>query len=254
MKKQYKALMLDLDGTTIPNDLHGRPSEKVKHAIAKAREKIHIGIATSRPYFHLNGLQHELQLSGPSIIQSGARIIDFTTGKIYSEHQISKEDILAIYQIANKLNLPLLVDGENEAEPATEDNIAFPRLGAVVFGIKDEKKADAFCESLADIPTIVAHKITSWTKGTYDVSISHSEATKQHGVYEVAKILGVETHEIIGVGDGYNDFPLLMACGFKVAMGNAVEDLKAIADYVAPTVEEDGVVNVIEKFILHTRV
>lgn len=41
-----------------------------------------------------------------------------------------------------------------------------------------------------------------------------------------------------------------MACGFKVAMGNAVDEVKAIADYIAPPVEEDGVADVIEKFIL----
>ena len=52
------------------------------------------------------------------------------------------------------------------------------------------------------------------------------------------------------MGDGYNDFPLLMACGLKIAMGNAVPELKAIADFIAPSVEEDGVATVIEKFIL----
>ena len=41
-----------------------------------------------------------------------------------------------------------------------------------------------------------------------------------------------------------------MACGLKIAMGDSVEDLKVIADYVAPTVEEDGLADVIEKFIL----
>jgi len=41
-----------------------------------------------------------------------------------------------------------------------------------------------------------------------------------------------------------------MACGLKVAMGNATEDLKEIADYIAPTVDEDGVADVIEKFVL----
>ena len=55
---------------------------------------------------------------------------------------------------------------------------------------------------------------------------------------------------MIGVGDGYNDFPLLMACGLKVAMGNAVPELKAIADYIAPTVADDGIVDVIKTFVL----
>ena len=63
-------------------------------------------------------------------------------------------------------------------------------------------------------------------------------------------MLNIKTDEIIGIGDGYNDFPLLMACGLKVAMGNAVEELKAIADYIAPSVEEDGVVDVINKFVV----
>ena len=82
------------------------------------------------------------------------------------------------------------------------------------------------------------------------MSIQHVEATKQHAIFEVAKLLHIDTHEIIGVGDGYNDFPLLMACGLKVAMGNAVPELKAIADYIAPTIDEDGVSDIIEKFVL----
>jgi hydroxymethylpyrimidine pyrophosphatase-like HAD family hydrolase len=82
------------------------------------------------------------------------------------------------------------------------------------------------------------------------VVISNSLATKQHGIIEVARLLNISTKDIIGVGDGYNDFPLLLACGLKIAMGNANEELKKIADFVAPSVEEDGVATVIEKFIL----
>jgi hydroxymethylpyrimidine pyrophosphatase-like HAD family hydrolase len=55
---------------------------------------------------------------------------------------------------------------------------------------------------------------------------------------------------MIGVGDGHNDLPLFEACGFRVAMGNADEELKKLADYIAPSVEDDGIVDVIEKFIL----
>ncbi len=87
----------------------------------------------------------------------------------------------------------------------------------------------------------------------FGIMIGHTEATKQHGIQQVAKHLGINTHEMIGIGDGYNDFPLLMACGLKVAMGNAVDELKAIADYIAPPVTKDGVADVIEKYILHTR-
>ncbi len=118
-----------------------------------------------------------------------------------------------------------------------------------VFGLR-ESVADELADKLSQIPTIAVHKAFSWDNITSGIVINHALATKQHGIFEVAKILGIDTHEIIGIGDGYNDFPLLMACGLKVAMGNAVDDLKAIADYIAPSVEEDGVVDVINKFVL----
>ena len=53
---------------------------------------------------------------------------------------------------------------------------------------------------------------------------------------------------MVGVGDSYNDFPLLMACGLKAAMGNSVKEILDIADYVAPSVDDDGLANVIEKY------
>ena len=109
---------------------------------------------------------------------------------------------------------------------------------------------DDIIAKISHAPTISVHKIPSWQKGKVDIHVSHIAGTKQHGILQVAKILGINTHEIIGIGDGGNDLPLLMACGLKVAMGNAFEDLKEIADYIAPSVEKDGVAHVIEKFIL----
>jgi len=82
------------------------------------------------------------------------------------------------------------------------------------------------------------------------IYITHKNASKQHAAEKLAQMLNVETSEVIGVGDARNDAPLLSACGLRVAMGNADNKLKKIADYVAPTVDEDGVAYVIEKFII----
>jgi len=80
--------------------------------------------------------------------------------------------------------------------------------------------------------------------------LTHRDATKQHATQELARLLGINTSEIIGVGDGENDIPLLRECGLKIAMGNAVEELKKMADYTASPLEKDGVAEVVEKFIL----
>lgn len=100
------------------------------------------------------------------------------------------------------------------------------------------------------MPNIEAHAFFSWEKGKTDIYITHKEASKRRAVKKLADLLNISLSEIICVGDGLNDVPLLNTCGFKVAMGNAADDLKKIADYIAPGVEEDGVAHIIEKFIL----
>ncbi len=242
--------MLDVDGTIMPIVQNAIPSQKVTKAINKASKLLHVGLATSRPYHVAAHIFDHLQLSGYSIINGGAQILDATSRKIVWEKPIDNKDVIAVYNILQKItpNRFWLNDGTGDIHFPQKD-IPKKVFQIYVEGLKPQE-ADRYITQLSHVPTINLHKVPSFKKNCSDVLIGHALATKQHGIFEVAKLLGIETHEIIGVGDGYNDFPLLMACGLKVAMGNAVEDLKAIADYIAPTVEEDGVANVIEKFVL----
>ena len=75
--------------------------------------------------------------------------------------------------------------------------------------------------------------------------------TKQQAIEHAIKILHVHPEEIVAVGDGENDIPMILAAGMGVAMGNAAEGLKSVADYIAPSVEDDGLAHVIEKFFLN---
>jgi len=246
---KYKALICDVDGTHVPNHAGGTLSQKVIEAIARAKDVIHVGIATARPYPDSLSLAEELALSGPSIIQSGGQIIDFSTNTLYRQHELTEEDTRNIQKVIKKFHIEEV--GEDRNAFLSNESVTKESILAYYLPNLHPKKADEVIMGFADMVTIIAQKIPSWGHlGYIDISIGPAQATKQHGILEVAKILGISTHEIIGIGDGYNDFPLLMACGLKVAIGNAVEDLKAIADYVAPTVEEDGVVDVIEKLVL----
>ena len=110
--------------------------------------------------------------------------------------------------------------------------------------------AEQIIEKFSHVSDISVRKSPSYHKDLVWVMITSPIATKLHSVLEITKLLGVTPEETIGVGDGYNDYPLLMACGLKIAMGNAVQELKAIADFIAPSVDEDGVATVIDKFIL----
>lgn len=253
LNKKYKALILDIDGTIVEG-YAGIPSKKVKNAIEKASKKIHIGLATSRPIFFLSDILDNIKLSGPSILSGGCQIVDFPSQKVLWEKTVSFNDMKNVYDLVKTLGVELLVldsdKGVGEKDiPFSEKSPPKRPLHLWIHEISSSL-TDQIITKISHIPTIAIYRIPSWSKVNEDIIITHAQATKQHGIFEVAKLLGINTHEIIGVGDGYNDLPLLMACGLKVAMGNAVPDLKAIADYVAPSVAEDGVADVIEKFIL----
>lgn len=251
--KKFKALIIDVDGTLIPNASDGVPSEKVKKAIALASKYLHIGIATSRPLAELQHIVDILYLSGPSIVDGGAQIIDFPSRNILIQYPLKIDDYSKVCNILVKYPTQRFVVNDNGID-VPFSKILTPKNPLNIFTLINSDGKEKIVDELSKISTIVVHEILLWKteafEGRVGLEITDASATKQHAILEVAKALGISTHEIIGIGDGYNDFPLLMACGFKVAMGNAVDDLKAIADYIAPTVEEDGVADVINRFVL----
>lgn len=250
---KYKALIVDVDGTLIPNASDGVPSNKVKKAITSAGKHLHVGIATSRPIAELHHIVDNLSLSGPSIIDGGAQIIDFPSRKILIQHPLKIDDYSTVCNVLVKYPTQRFVVNDNGIDVPFSKTLT-PKNSLNIFILTNSADREKIVDELSLIPTVVVHEILLWKteefEGRVGLEITDASATKQHAILEVAKVLGINTHEIIGIGDGYTDFPLLMACGLKVAMGNAIEDIKEIADYIAPSVEEDGVVDVINKFIL----
>lgn len=241
---------MDVDGTLVLNKRDGMPSQAVKDAVKKASKILHVGVATGRPLFVVEDIARVLELSGPSIVAGGAQIVDMPSQKIMWEQPMKHEDVLEVCKIFSKYSDKIVINDNNKDLYFSDSYKPYKPLQMMIGGL-DHTKADTLITEIKHIPTITYHKILSWTSGTIVLDVYNAYATKQHGIFEVAKFLNIQTHDIIGVGDGYNDFPLLMACGLKVAMGNAVDEIKAIADYIAPSVEEEGIADVIETFVLH---
>jgi HAD superfamily hydrolase (TIGR01484 family) len=246
---KYKALILDLDDTTV---LHGRgnmPSPRVADAIAKAKEKIHVCVATSRTLIETHEILDHLSLSGPCVVTGGAQVYDPVGKKVLHEVVVPHDLVERIFSIAQAHTLlAVYYDGNSDVPYKKGDHPS--KVLSVYLPQVEPDRVDAMVQEFSIDSRIHVQKLSAWDKKFMSLDITGSMASKLHGILEVARILDIKTEEIIGVGDGYNDFPLLMACGLKIAMGNAVPELKAIADFVAPTVEEDGVATVIEKFIL----
>ena len=66
----------------------------------------------------------------------------------------------------------------------------------------------------------------------------------------VQEKLNISAKETIAIGDGATDITMFAAAGLKIAMDNGEESLKQVADYVCPSIEDDGLATAIEKYIL----
>lgn len=253
---QYKVLFLDVDGTIVPyKDPHTvLPSKRVAEAIAKASQRVHICLATGRPLFMLEYLLLHLNLTnGLAVINDGAQVLDLTTKEILYRKAMFQEDVEKVASFLKGQDISFFLnDGFRDTRL---DNISNKKNIFNIFTMQkmSEKKVDKYIDALSNIPTIKASKTHHGITEKFELLISHAEATKLHGIIEASKRFGVKKEETIGVGDSGNDFPLLMASGLKVAMGNSIPDLKAVADYIAPPVEKDGLAEVIEKFILSNK-
>ena len=103
---------------------------------------------------------------------------------------------------------------------------------------KDETYHEAFPE------------LTFYRNGPYSIDIVKKNVSKGQAVRKLKEILRLENIPTYGFGDGLNDLALLEACDHKIAMGNAKNELKELADFITLTNKEDGVVHALKKFDL----
>lgn len=247
---KYKALFLDLDGTTIPNKRDGMPSARVREAIHKAKSRVFVCVATSRPLRYAKPVLDHLDIRGLCVVNDATQIYDPVKRKIVETIYLDPGDVGKLKKDLKRYAIPIVIN-TRDGDQKKAVSIADDAICALCVPDISLEVADRIITDVTKYPGVAAHKIYSWiSKDLFWVSLTHATATKLHAVMRIAELLGVKTEEMIGVGDGYNDYPLLSACGLKIAMGNAAPELKAIADFIAPTVDEDGVATVIEKFIL----
>lgn len=247
---KYKGLILDLDGTTLPHGLNSHPTVRVKTAISSAQKFVHVSLATGRPLNITKPIIAELGITGLCSVHDSTQLYDPVKDEIVDHITLQKSKALHVISLLIKDNAKILIgvkNGEEEYKggeiPDDTCDIAVPDL--------PESVVDMYIEKFSKIDGLYVHKIPSWQGGLFWLVVTNAVATKLHSVIKMAEIEKIKPEEMIGIGDSYNDFPLLSACGLKIAMGNAVPELKAIADFIAPTVDEDGVAVVIEKFILN---
>jgi HAD superfamily hydrolase (TIGR01484 family) len=247
----YKLLLLDIDGTLTASKADALPSPKVVEAVQAAQQKLTVAVATGRSHEFAQPVLDALGLKGYGIFKGGAEIIDITTGKIVSNKLLSLKSLRDMTEIALRFKLVPFTDVDNYAQALTSPDDIQSAAAQFFIAAVPTTVATELLKELSAVPNAIAFATSSWGDGdVVDIHGSHEGATKRHASEKLAASLGFVKEQVIAVGDSHNDVPLLEAAGFKVAMGNAPDEVKAVADYVTASLDDDGVAEVIEKFIL----
>jgi HAD superfamily hydrolase (TIGR01484 family) len=250
----YKALILDLDGTTVASKEGSLPSIRVKKAVKQAKKFMAVTVATGRPLSFAKDVTDALDINAPCVFNGGAEIINPKTMETFFAYHLSIEKQKAVCEICKDFQVNLYTDTTQYEVPVTNTTQIVSETAKLFVDNIEIGKANELLWAINSITGVEAHKTTSWSEGNVvDLHITDAQATKKHGIAELLKILRVKKSETIGIGDFYNDLPLLESVGLRIVMGSAPEDIKAIADHVVADLEHDGVAEAIERFVLNTK-
>lgn len=247
---KYKLLALDIDGTLVEKHTN-IVSKRVAEAIKKVKQKLHVSLVSARAWNDQRIIVDSLGLVDCyHVVENGTKVINPAGTLEYSKH-IPPHEVQQIIKTTSHLHheAGLCIDGMWKQKHELEKNHGVSTISLISPSRKHAQQIPQILESLPQTyhVTIGSH----WTNPAWAVTlISHRNASKGAGLHFIQNKLRITSDETIAVGDGASDISTMQYASVKVAMGNAEPELKHIATYIAPLVSENGLVDVINKFIL----
>ena len=251
---KIKLILSDIDGTIVPL-FEDKPSQKVIDITKLVQNRgIEIAPVTGRPYDMAKDLFEHIGFHDLGVFDAGASVRKVATGELVWKKWIEVKRIKNVLEIL--LPVSKIVDyfpdqNEIEAETAVISDVSedAPYIFAFVY---DTEEGHRVVEELKKDKTLSVNLHYAHDKwaGYLNVQITDHLANKFHGVMALRKIYNSSPEETLAIGDSGNDIPLFKAAGVKVAMGNATDELKSLADYVVAGVDHDGFAEAMERFVL----
>ncbi len=254
-----KLLLFDLDGTLLRSDK--TISKVTMQELIKCRERgIMIGVSTSRS--EKNSMEFIAELNPDVVISSAGALVKYRDTYIYKA-EFTREETKDLIQKARETcgeDCEITIDTVDEhywnykIDPKQQDKSwgdsiytnfrdfehASLKMCVEIF---DEKAAEQLRKSLPECDCV------RFSDG-YWYKFTKKTATKENAILHMCEACGIITDDIIAFGDDYADIGMLKLCGIGVAMGNAIEEVKVIADYVIGDNDHDGIANYLQNAVL----
>lgn len=270
---EIRLVILDIDGTIAGESNQVNPAVVEALQAVKA-QGVQIAIATGRMYRSALYFAQAIDADLPIICYNGAWIQDVQTGERLWHQPVPielAEELLDYCEQPDRcadLEVHFYQDDElyvREITEYTRQYIERSRIVANAVGdlrnileapptkvLAMSHKPEVTTTLLSTLKQRYSREELYLTQSNpYFVEACHPGASKGKAVrYLVEEVLNLNGKNTIAIGDNFNDLEMLHYAGLGVAMGDAPSEVKAIADWVAPNVEADGVVAALEKFVL----
>lgn len=267
MKPNYKLIATDIDDTLLTHDR--KLTTATKNALINAQKNgVILALCSGRPVQGMVSLAKELELDkfgGYIIAYNGANIYDVTTEKIIFEKNLSVEQIHKLYDLSQKHGVG--IHTYSATHVLAEKEYKYTKVECNITGmpleiISEFKKTvnnPVVKAIMVDEPEIlrsIEKSVINETDGMYNTfskpyffEFMNNGVDKGLSLKYLCEKLNIKSQEVISFGDSHNDLPILEYAGKAVAMENAVDEAKKIADFMTKSNDEDGICHALELFL-----
>ncbi len=261
-----KLVVSDVDGTLVRKDKSLSP--QVIAAVHRLRAAgIPFTLISARPVSGVMPLVAPLGIDIPVAAVNGG-IIFRPDGSMMSEHRVDPEAVAGIFALAEGLAVDRWIFADNRWYASSEEgaHVSSERVSSNQSPVLRHDFSDLYDRAdkvtfVSDDPPLLkglaeraaaafGTRATIGQSQTYYLDVTDTAANKGDGVAELARVLGVDLSEVAVMGDMDNDVAMFRRAGLSVAMGQAPDAVKAEADFVSSTNQEDGVAHAIDTIIL----
>lgn len=264
----YKMIVLDIDGT-LTND-EKKITPQTLAALKKAQENgVILVLASGRPVAGLQKLCRELEMEkhhGILLAYNGGKLLDAQSGAVLCEKAIPVERAKAVLRHLEQFPVsPMVMKGnclyvpEKGAYKADYES-SINGLDIVEVGILSEflefnpvkiltaAPNEVLLENMEAITEPFQEEFAFAMSAPFYLECNMKGINKAASLDKVCCESGINASEIIAFGDAQNDISMVEYAGLGVAMGNACDELKAVANEITASNNEDGIAVLLEKY------
>ncbi|MCU1057792.1 sugar-phosphatase [Stenotrophomonas maltophilia] len=262
---------IDMDGTLL--DPSHQLTPRARKAIAQARALgVHIVLTSGRPVPGLAPYLHELGITGNDdycIACNGGLVQRVGTRETVVEYPLSFDDFLFCEQVAREVGVHFqALDSQRMYTPNQDISyytVADSHLSRMPLSyrrVEDMDPSMSFIKlmmidepevldaAIARLPSELTERFAVLKSAPFFLEVFDHRAGKGPSLQKLAEHLGIDRANVMAIGDQENDLTMLQYAGTSVAMGNAIDAVKAVARFETSSNADEGVARAIERFVL----